>query len=1767
MANYSTFQVNAARSETAKTYYDLDDSATETVEHKHCLRASASTDGAYSDSANEVTLTFTGAPDIKDSTKFVFDESKSRITSLAGYDTVDCGAVHLNKDAANGVSQLFGKYISVSSGLSYYIAFSACPTTLTKRGSIRSLGMRHIGSFEGACEYSHTESSRNTVVHYIGVRYTSYNTLAPIEVKFAGAETWTKAYSETFNYYLVADSTPNLYRGKAISASMLNNLCMKYDYSATKPTRNGFAWPDGATKSTTSNVDHAIAVSEIVSGIPSSTSYTIQVDANKKDSSGNPVYLTYSANVIQLSATPFLNFKAAVTAYAIGDTIDLSSIASNSKNWEGALLTYTDGTTIPLSSVELAANSEISATMSVNVGGTTKTNLRTLTIENLTSYSNCVITLTIPTKYFGTLTVSYDVEITEALAYALTLSGVKTDFKYGETAIYGSGATAKLVDISGTEITLADNSVSALLTSGTIIADSKIISGETLTNVSDVSLNGKTGQGKIKTTLQNANYYEYLIYVSYCDSYALSQTNLGDLYVNSGETTSISTLLSSITAKYTYHENKATGSSSTDVDLANASLTFSQSSVTATSDQSNLNITVSAVPSQCPNQTLSKKVSLNVIVNKFTGLQVTHAATGNTYYAGRDNTFVLPNDLVVKKIYNNPTLDKVALTNEEVLSLQFRINDGTSGTALTATSSTIPSSTNTIYVTLTLGDGTVLQGSYSIAKDYQPDTISSFSLGTSFTLTLGTKLSTYKNNGSLKMIAHYASGYNTNITTDIFTDYSIVQMVDGEYLDYEKVIMESADFATIYIKWKSNYYAVSSNSQITAVVPTGHIALSGYQQTFVNTVDKIDFSAIQGEVTYDDTDSKTTVKELLDSGNVATATTYSLACSGITSFAGTESFNITDEGLTFVRTITVTTKNRFDSTQDITASLSVTVVSINGLTITRLVVRDPKTEYKVGETFLNGQDKTILDIYYSGSSVPVVVYLKDIPTVVATDPSQGTVFTRTNDSMTVTVRLLTDTTKYTTYTAKVVSAASSSTTIVHNIVALLVPNGTVTGIEDLDSENHFYYDANGYVACHGRYVLVDSAYTSIDSSGTRVLNSGVNISSIKIYGYLEDLFNTNLSARVILFDDYVPPVSTEANIEVKFPCYVPTNEGKINNCHIAQLFGNSNAKNRLFVSGNTDSPNCDWHSGQVNTYVQQGETVDANGDFSYFGDMDYCFYGQTDNAIMGYDHVATDKMVVLKSKSKVEPTNYFRSSTLTQAMDAGGNLVSSIDNSTLYMESFPLATGNIGAGAMNYKSIANLNGDTLFISSDNTICGLDITGQVGDSQRISYSRSRRIDPELKGLDLTDAALWTDNKSLFLFTDEASYMTHYESYSSDDNQYEWWKIDVKGIRCAIDIDNVIYFGTDSGSLYKFDENLFFDCDKIFIESGGTLYVSLSTLFDDNKIVYSQSINSKLDESADYTFSMIADTLQLSLFRKVASIGNAEAPNLDILIDYDSNTLKIVALDSNGIFNASRYQVLEEELSRACKFYLNHADGLSAIEGISSSPVTEYFRSYTLEATDDSDDEFKLIDSDGNEVELSRTVTSGGHTSKASVLVSATLCRVLDGEYDVCDLDKTDCSFCLKDNGRILDIVRYGNQNLAAQSFSSEIHKHTPVSAYFIAAPAVLGSISYRKTIWSWTLSAFREANDLEVCEATNEENLEQMRTMAFADSVPIGNSFKHFSFEKVDFGKYVVPRKYTYIRPLVVPFIAFGFKSNKSENSILTATSIVYTVPLMGRGRF
>ena len=669
--NYQTYHFEDNVTETAKTYYDLPIEATETVDHKHVIMASAQTDDYYTDSSRSVDIKIDGTPNLASPSAFSFDTSNCAITLYNGESNINSLVANLN--AKPYVMQLFGM-LDVKDGVNRLVAFSFYEGNPGASSRSASGKKHYVGAFEGSQEYTYDEEKRKLEFTYVAVENSPADakSMAPFSVQFAGTETWQKTYTNTYTYYLNGNSqTCSVYLGKSVTADNLDGLSIFYDVATSAPKRNGYTWPDGSASESNGNLSKQVAIFDLASDVVDSNQYIIGVKTSLTDGNGDSVVLTYPTNVIGLSGTPFSRFKPAKAAYAVGETIKLSDVISGLVSSENSIIVYSDGSEITLADVALADNQSITASMSVTINGEEQTNVDNLSIENLVDYEDCEITLTIPTKYFGTLTHTYNVTITDRLAYGVKITDMKRNFIYGDTAVYGDDAKATLYDNTGKEI--ETGAIAGYLTSGIIISDSKISGNQELTQ------NPTT----IRTTLQNANYFDYSVYVSYCDNFRLSETNLGDVYVNKLETTSLSALLSGITAKYTYHENTVDGSEDTEVDVANADLTPSVSSITTDTDLPNYRITFRHVPEESGEQTLSANASVNIKVNRFDKLSISHAPTGNTYYTNRTNTFVIPNDLVIKKVYNNPTLEPVELTPAEVSAVQYRVAAGRTTTALT----------------------------------------------------------------------------------------------------------------------------------------------------------------------------------------------------------------------------------------------------------------------------------------------------------------------------------------------------------------------------------------------------------------------------------------------------------------------------------------------------------------------------------------------------------------------------------------------------------------------------------------------------------------------------------------------------------------------------------------------------------------------------------------------------------------------------------------------------------------------------------------------------------------------------------------------------------------------------------------------------------------------------------------------------------------------------------------------------------------------------
>ena len=639
---------------------------------------------------------------------------------------------------------------------------------------------------------------------------------------------------------------------------------------------------------------------------------------------------------------------------------------------------------------------------------------------------------------------------------------------------------------------------------------------------------------------------------------------------------------------------------------------------------------------------------------------------------------------------------------------------------------------------------------------------------------------------------------------------------------------------------------------------------------------------------------------------------------------------------------------------------------------------------------------------------------------------------------------------------------------------------------------------------------------------------------IEVMGKIKNLldgYSSNATipenGEVILYQDYDPPIAGSNNIEVTFPCYVAGNADKIDKCHFGIMFGSNNAKNRLFLSGNPERPNIDWHS---------GETYEGNADFGYFEDLSECAYGATDNAVVGYDIVSNDKLLVLKGWSDKETTVYFRQPTLVAAVNSSGTSVTGINGETLYQEEFALVKGNNSVAGVSPKAVANFNGDSVFLSSDKKIVGLDLVGIVGDNQRYANSRSLFIDNALSEEDISGASLWTDNDFLMLALKDRMFVASKDMRT--DAQYEWFPIDVAGVTCVMKKDGKTYLGKSDGGIYAFSDG-YRDSKKLYVGYGLTkVSANMST-----EIITSADSLASLDTTKEHWFRPIKEDDSEYLYQQIGIAKNGNTA--DFRVHYSDSTIELVAL-TDGELDFDKMQSLLRKIKEGVAYYT--AGTYGGIPG--STP-------YYLKEVGDSSHTYKLLDAQGNEVSFS-------HWPFVDPMEVYIFTRI-ERPMLMTDIDKTNGTFKLSEDGETVDIWKYNNQSMYA--FKGEIVEYSPVEALYITKPFTLGGLEYLKTIWSFTLTNDSgKPSELEVCLASNKIPNEDLKALGKISAPGIGLDFGGFSFTSVDFDKNVVPRTYSSKRIVSgVKFACFAFRSMSASNSVLSSMSVTYTLPFPNYG--
>ena len=333
----------------------------------------------------------------------------------------------------------------------------------------------------------------------------------------------------------------------------------------------------------------------------------------------------------------------------------------------------------------------------------------------------------------------------------------------------------------------------------------------------------------------------------------------------------------------------------------------------------------------------------------------------------------------------------------------------------------------------------------------------------------------------------------------------------------------------------------------------------------------------------------------------------------------------------------------------------------------------------------------------------------------------------------------------------------------------------------------------------------------------------------------------NENAKITLSCSTAPQIEGRDNIFVTFEHKTEGYEDRITKCTFGTLFGVEGNTDRLFLSGNSDYPNMDFHS--------------EEDDYTYFSDLSSAALGSDAVAIKGYGRLSDSTLVVYKEENSQEAGIFYRTGHYETKYDSNGN-------ATYIRGIFPHRAGTIGEGCVSTYACVNFAGDNLLLSS-NGVFGIELANNVATAERYARERSRSINKSLLSHGELSEAVGIVYKNRYYLsihsTENVCYVADsrykYTAEDSLDNSYnyEWWIWDNIPARVWADIDGELYFGTSDGKICVFDDKY---TDRTYLDFPAG---SLGANIPESKFSYDEKLNLEENDKISFTAESALNSL--------------------------------------------------------------------------------------------------------------------------------------------------------------------------------------------------------------------------------------------------------------------------------------------------------------------
>ena len=592
-----------------------------------------------------------------------------------------------------------------------------------------------------------------------------------------------------------------------------------------------------------------------------------------------------------------------------------------------------------------------------------------------------------------------------------------------------------------------------------------------------------------------------------------------------------------------------------------------------------------------------------------------------------------------------------------------------------------------------------------------------------------------------------------------------------------------------------------------------------------------------------------------------------------------------------------------------------------------------------------------------------------------------------------------------------------------------------------------------------------------------------------------------------------PPITNESNITITFQ-YGEENIF-IKNAKLSVLFGGSGNSNRLFLS---DGSNKHIWSEMY--------------DFTYFPDINYDVIGIDNSKITGYVKASDGTLLVFKEKNGSDSTIYYVTGTDSTKYDS--------NNNPIFETNFYRKAGVSSDTVVNNFATANLNGDNLILTV-NGVKAVVIKENISINEYNIQTRSRNIDKKLlQHENLKNSVGFVFKDKYYLSIDGVVYIcdSKFKFQTQDDIgnsfNYEWWYLTNIDATVFCEINNELYFGTNSGQICKFTKG-FEDIDyQDFKEGNITKNKIYSNGWQLSEFISNQEFLNELNEQ-DRIF-VNSPIYDLFLNKD------------EIIFENNKLILNIEKIKERYNFYGNFKQNYNEN-----EWLYNFYDGIKCfVDNIDEECGLELNEEYVFSDFDLDNYSFKLKKLNKEKNELEEVLLKN---------IGFRLSRKIDKKIlYITDISNCDKSFKLKEfsDSNVLNIIDYNEQSPA---LNFTIYYIKNIVARWYTAITDFNTNMYSKTLLNITITTEPiSKSKLKIGFQTDNKEL-----LINSHSNGAGFNFNDINFNDFNFENSFIKSNTIKVKERNFNFISFRYISDTNKDVAVNSITVMYKINRINKG--